>query len=84
MCLAVPGQILSVSGDDPLLRTARVSFAGVIKEVSLGCLPEAGVGDYVIVHAGMALSVLDQAEAAQVLRDLEQLAALQDPPESPA
>jgi hydrogenase expression/formation protein HypC len=84
MCLAVPGQILSVSGDDPLLRTARVSFAGVVKEVSLGVLPEAAVGDYVIVHAGMALSILDQEEAAQVLRDLEQLAALQDPPESPA
>jgi len=84
MCLAVPGQILSVSGEDPMLRTARVSFAGVVKDVSLGCLPEAVVGDYVIVHAGMALSILDEEEAALVLRDLEQLAALQDSPESTA
>ena len=84
MCLAIPGQILSVSGEEPLLRMGRVSFSGVVKEVHLGCVPEAGVGDYVIVHAGMALSVLDEAEAAQVLRDLEQLAALQEPPESPA
>jgi hydrogenase expression/formation protein HypC len=67
-----------------MLRTARVSFAGVVKEVSLGCLPEAVVGDYVIVHAGMALSILDQEEAALVLHDLAQLAALQNPPESVA
>ncbi len=45
MCLAVPGQILSVSGEEPLLRMGRVSFSGVVKEVHLGCVPEAGVGD---------------------------------------
>jgi hydrogenase expression/formation protein HypC len=84
MCLAVPGQILSVSGEEPLLRTGKVSFSGVVKDVHLGCVPDANVGDYVIVHAGMALSVLDEAEAAQVLRDLERLAELQDRPEPPA
>ena len=45
MCLAVPGKVLDVQGDDPLIRTARVSFAGVIKQVSLSCAPEAKVGD---------------------------------------
>ena len=49
MCLAVPGKILSVSGDDPLMRMAKVSFGGLIKEVSLAYVPEAAVGDYVIV-----------------------------------
>jgi hydrogenase expression/formation protein HypC len=67
MCLAVPGQILTITGEDPLLRTARVRFAGVIREVSLACVPEAKVNDYVIVHVGLALSVLDPVEAELTL-----------------
>ncbi len=67
MCLAVPGQILNISGEDPLLRTARVSFAGVIREVSLACVPEAKVDDFVIVHVGLALSVLNRVEAELTL-----------------
>ena len=63
MCLAVPGKVIEVRGEDPLLRTARVSFAGIVKEVSLACAPEAGPGDYVLVHVGVAISVVDQAEA---------------------
>ena len=66
MCLAIPGQIESVAGDDPLLRTGQVNFGGVVKEVSLAYVPEAEVGDYVIVHVGFALSRLDEAEAHQV------------------
>jgi hydrogenase expression/formation protein HypC len=73
MCLAIPGQVLSVEGDDPLTRTARVSFGGVVKEVSLACLPEATVGDYVIVHVGFALSKVDEQEAQQVFSYLEQM-----------
>lgn len=73
MCLAVPGQILTISQDDPLLRTGRVSFAGVIKEISLACVPQAGPGDYVLVHAGIAISVLDQAEAVRVFAYLQQM-----------
>ncbi len=73
MCLAVPGKIVSVSGDDPLTRTARVSFGGVIKDVNLAYLPEAGVDDYVIVHAGFALSRIDEAEAERIFEDLRRL-----------
>jgi hydrogenase expression/formation protein HypC len=73
MCLAVPGKILSISGDDDLMRVGRVSFGGVVKEVSLAYVPEAQVGDYAIVHVGFALSILDEVEAEQTLRDLAQI-----------
>jgi len=74
MCLAVPGKIVSVTGgDDPLSRMAKVSFGGVIKEVSLAYVPEAGVGDYVIVHVGFALNKLDEQDALKVLEDLKTL-----------
>ena len=73
MCLAVPGKIVDVTGDDQVTRTARVSFGGVIKEVSLAFVPEAGVDDYVIVHAGFALSRIDEAEALRIFEDLSQL-----------
>jgi hydrogenase expression/formation protein HypC len=67
MCLAVPGKIISIAGDDQLTRTARVSFAGVVKEVNLAYVPQARVGDYVIVHVGFALNILDEQEAGQIL-----------------
>lgn len=73
MCLAVPGKIISISGDDPLSRTGRVDFSGVIKEVSLAYLPEAVTHDYVIVHAGFALSIIDQQEAAESLKAFQAL-----------
>ncbi len=78
MCLAVPGQILSTSGDDLLSRMAKVSFGGVVKDVSLAYLPDAAVGDYVIVHAGFALSCIDEAEARQVFEELARLGALDE------
>ena len=73
MCLAVPGKIISISDDEPLLRMARVSFGGLIKRISLAYVPEAIVNDYVIVHAGFALSVLDRDEAQRTLDLVEQL-----------
>ncbi|MBM3881704.1 MAG: HypC/HybG/HupF family hydrogenase formation chaperone [Verrucomicrobia bacterium] len=79
MCLAIPGKILSLSGDDPMTRTGRVSFGGVVKEVSMAYVPEAKVGDYAVVHVGCALSLVDEAEANQVfeyLREMEGLAEL--------
>lgn len=79
MCLAVPGQILSIHDpgpDEPLYRTGKVRFGGITKEVSLAYVPEATVGDYVIVHVGFALSIVDEAEAQQALEDLSQLEAL--------
>ncbi|MBW7893838.1 MAG: HypC/HybG/HupF family hydrogenase formation chaperone [Opitutaceae bacterium] len=76
MCLAVPGKVLEIQGDDPILRTARVSFAGVIKNVSLTCAPEAKVGDYVLVHVGVAISIVDQEEAEQTFAYLKQMGEL--------
>jgi hydrogenase expression/formation protein HypC len=67
MCLAIPGRILGIAGEDPVLRSARVDFGGVAKEINLAYVPEARVGDYVLVHVGFALTVLDAAEAARVL-----------------
>jgi hydrogenase expression/formation protein HypC len=81
MCLAVPGKITSISGDDPLMRTGKVDFGGILKEVSLAYVPEAQLGDYVIVHVGFALSRLDEAEAQQVfeyLRQMEELSELEE------
>lgn len=76
MCLGVPGEIISTSScDDPILRTARVSFDGVVREVSLAGIPEASVGDFVIVHAGFALTLLDRAQAEEVIGYLRQIGA---------
>jgi hydrogenase expression/formation protein HypC len=77
MCLAVPGQVLNVA-DDPL-RTATVSFGGVTKSVSLAFVPEAGVGDYVIVHVGFAISKLDEEAAQRTLAAYADLAASGSP-----
>ena len=72
MCLAIPGKILSIEGED-FARRARVSFGGVAREVSLAYVPEAEVGDYVIVHAGFGISLLDEAEAMRTFEYLEQM-----------
>jgi hydrogenase expression/formation protein HypC len=79
MCLAVPGELLDATGDDPLTRVGRVSFGGVVRSVSLAYVPEARPGDYLVVHAGFALSVLDQEQAAEVFAALEQLSAATGP-----
>ena len=79
MCLAIPGKVTSISGDDPLMRSGKVDFGGVLREVSLAYVPEVQVGDYVIVHVGFALSRVDEAEAQQVfeyLREMEELSDL--------
>ena len=78
MCLAVPGKIESISGDDPLQRMGKVSFGGVVKEVSLAYVPEAAVGDYVIVHVGFAISTLSEEEATQVFEYLRQMDELEE------
>ena len=81
MCLAIPGKVESVSGNDPLSRTGKVNFGGILKEVSLAYVPEAKVGDYVIVHVGFALSRLDEDEAHKVfeyLKEMEELGGLKE------
>ena len=78
MCLAVPGKIASVEDSDPILRSGRVNFGGIVKVVNLSCVPEAHVGDYVLVHAGMAISTVDEDEAEQVFDYLRQMGELED------
>jgi hydrogenase expression/formation protein HypC len=73
MCLAVPGQIVEVTGDDPVVRMARVSFGGAVKEISLAYTPEAKTGDYVLAHVGFALQTIDEEEARKTLELLQQL-----------
>jgi hydrogenase expression/formation protein HypC len=80
MCLAVPGRITSISGEDPLTRMGKIDFGGILKEASLAYVPEAQIGDYVIVHVGFAISRLDEDEANKVfeyLREMEELNELQ-------
>ena len=84
MCLAVPGKLLSIAGDDPLTRTGKVSFGGILKEVNLTCVPEAKIGDYVIVHAGLAISVLDEEEAARTLEYLREIQEINERMPGPA
>jgi hydrogenase expression/formation protein HypC len=78
MCLAVPGKVVSMAGEDPLGRMGKIDFGGVFRDASLAYVPEAKVGDYVIIHAGFALSVLDEEEARQVLDDFRQIDALNE------
>ncbi len=82
MCLAVPGKVISIEGTDPILRCGKVSFGGVLKTINLAYVPEAGIGDYVLVHVGFAISVVDEAEAQQVFEYLRQMGDLADLGES--
>ena len=66
MCLAIPGQLLDVSGDDPLARSGRVSFGGAVKEINLAFVPDAKPNDYVLVHVGFAIGIIDEEEAKKV------------------
>lgn len=75
MCLAVPGKILNITGED-VLRSGTVSFGGINKQVNLAYVPEAKVGDYVIVHVGFAIIILDEAEAKQTFEYLKQMGEL--------
>ncbi|MBC8288251.1 MAG: HypC/HybG/HupF family hydrogenase formation chaperone [Nitrospinae bacterium] len=79
MCLAVPGKIISISGDDPLMRIGQVGFGGISKEINLAYVPEAKVGNYVIVHVGFAISILNEEEAHRVFETLHELNAMDNP-----
>lgn len=76
MCLAVPGKIVSIEGSDPLLRSGKVDFAGIIKQINMAYVPDARVGDYVLVHVGFAINTIDESEARQVFDYLRQMGEL--------
>jgi hydrogenase expression/formation protein HypC len=75
MCLAIPGKVLEVF-DDRGVRMGRADFGGTVRKVCLESLPEAGLGDYVLVHVGFALSKVDPEEAERTYRFLEELGQL--------
>ena len=82
MCLAIPGKVTSIEGDDPIMKTGRIDFGGVIREVNLCYVPEVKIGDYVVVHVGFALSIVDEDEANKVFEYLRQIGEIELPDES--
>jgi hydrogenase expression/formation protein HypC len=74
MCLAIPGKIVSIQdSEDPLFRKGKVSFEGVLRNINFAAVPGAKVGQYVLVHVGMALSVIDEEEALKTLEYFKEI-----------
>ncbi|GGK55007.1 MULTISPECIES: HypC/HybG/HupF family hydrogenase formation chaperone [Flavobacteriaceae] len=88
MCLSIPGKLIEVTSQlDETFRVGKVSFDGIIKEVSLTLVPEATIGDYVLVHVGAAISTIDEEEAKKtfdLLKQLDELHELEDGEHNPA
>lgn len=79
MCLAIPGKLVSIEKEvDEIFRTGKVSFEGVMREVNLAMVPEAIVGDYVLVHVGTAISVVDEEEAKKTFEYIKEAGELTD------
>ncbi len=79
MCLAIPGRVVEImEADEPALRRGKVDFGGVKKEVSLAFTPEARMGDYVLVHVGFALNVVDEDEARKIFDTLDAMQAREE------
>jgi hydrogenase expression/formation protein HypC len=76
MCLAIPGKLLEISTDANGVRMGKANFGGIVKQVCLEYTPEVGMGDYVLVHVGFALSKVDEEEAARTYKALEQMQQL--------
>jgi hydrogenase expression/formation protein HypC len=77
MCLAVPGKIIDIY-DTAGMRMCKIDFGGVIREACLQALPDAKVGDFTIIHAGFALSILSETEARETLEVLRELGEFED------
>jgi len=78
MCLAIPGKVLEITQNETMMRLARVSFGGIVKEVNLSFVPEAAVGDYVLAHVGFAINKIDEQEANRVFDYLEEIGELDE------
>jgi hydrogenase expression/formation protein HypC len=76
VCLAIPGKILEIQ-DQGKMRAARVQFGGIVRQVCLDFVPEAGVGDYVMVHVGFAISLVDRVEADRTYELLQEMGMLE-------
>jgi hydrogenase expression/formation protein HypC len=79
MCLAIPGKIISINKqEDETFRQGKVSFGGIVKEVTLCMVPEANIGDYVLVHVGVAINKVDEDEARQTFEYLKQMGEIDE------
>lgn len=78
MCIAVPGNLKSISGEAPFNRIGQVDFGGVEREINLVYVPEAKIGDWVLVHTGFAIGIIDEDEAKKVFEDLEAIAGFEE------
>ena len=79
MCLAIPGKIISITHQlDDTFRVGKVSFGSIIKEINLCMVPAALVNDYVLVHVGVAISIVDEEEALLTFKYLEQIGELDE------
>jgi hydrogenase expression/formation protein HypC len=79
MCLAIPGKIISITNQlDETFRFGKVSFGGITKEVNLCMVPEAKIDDYVLVHVGVAISVVDEEEAHKVFSYLKEMGEVEE------
>jgi hydrogenase expression/formation protein HypC len=79
MCLAIPGRIVEITAElDETFRSGKVSFGGIYKQVNLRMVPEAGIGDYVLVHVGVAISVVDEEEAKKVFSYLKEMGEVEE------
>ncbi len=87
MCLAVPGRILRIDEAGEAMPMGTVSFGGIEKRVCLSCVPEARVGEYVLVHVGFALQTVDEEEALktlEILREMDELSEIAGSPDAEA
>jgi len=79
MCLAIPGKLTAITGQlDDTFRVGKVSFGGIVKEVNLSMVPDAQVGDYVLVHVGVAIGTIDEVEAKKTFEYIRQIGELED------
>jgi hydrogenase expression/formation protein HypC len=83
MCLAVPGKIESIDSTDPIFRTGKVNFGGILKNVNLAYVPEAKIDDYVLVHVGFAISIINEEEAQEVFKYLKEIGELMELEDQP-
>jgi hydrogenase expression/formation protein HypC len=79
MCLAIPGKIIAITEQlDETFRKGKVSFGGIMKEINLFMVPEAKIGDYVLVHVGVAINVVDEEEAKKTFDYLKQMGEVEE------
>lgn len=79
MCLSIPGKLVEIVAElDPTFRIGKIDFEGVKKNVNLSMVPEAKIGDYVLVHVGAAISIVDEKEAKETFNILKQMGEMED------